>query len=852
MNSDCIVIMGSNMAENHPVGFQWVMEARERGAEVIHVDPRFTRTSAMSTKFVGIRAGSDIAFLGGIVNYILEHGLWFEEYVKTYTNAPVIIDENYVDAEDADGLFSGWDPKKKKYDNETWQYAGMQAKSSAGQPPKGEQSGHGGHGGGLHHGEPPEEDETLQHPRCVFQILKRHYRRYTPEFVADACGCSVEDFLYVARKLCENSGRERTSAFAYAVGWTQHTVGVQIIRTASVIQLLLGNIGRPGGGIMALRGHASIQGSTDIPTLYNTLPGYLQMKHTDDAKDLKAYIEENTAPAGWWGKLDTYIVSLLKAWWGPNATEDNDFCFDYLPRIDDDNSNYWTVQQMLKGKVKGYMIVGENPAVGSANGKANRLGLAKLDWLVVRDLVEVESAAFWYSSPEIETGELATESIATEVFLLPAAAHTEKDGSFTNTQRLLQWHFKAVDPKEHCRSDLWFYYHLGRKLREKLKGSKKERDKPLLELQWHYPTSGQHEEPSAEAVLEEISGRDATGQALAGYKLLRADGTTSCGCWIYSGVFGDEQNKAARKKPHWEQSPAALEWAWAWPANRRLLYNRASADPDGKPWSERKRLVWWDAKQKKWTGNDTPDFDEEKAPDYVPPDDAEGPEAIRGDHPFIMQADGQGWLYVPQGLEDGPLPTHYEPHESPFDNALYAQRANPARQQNEDLEEDPYNPVANEPGAEEYPYVLTTYRLTEHHTAGGMTRVIPYLAELQPQMFVEVHPDLARERGLEHRGWATISTARSAIEARVLVTDRMRPLRMNGREYHQVGLPYHWGSRGLTTGGAANDLAHMALDPNVHIQEVKALSCDIRPGRRPRGQALVEFVKAKRERAGAS
>ena len=371
-------------------------------------------------------------------------------------------------------------------------------------------------------------------------------------------------------------------------------------------------------------------------------------------------------------------------------------------------------------------------------------------------------------------------------------------------------------------------------------------------MQWHYPTSGQHEEPSAEAVLEEISGRDATGQALAGYKLLRADGTTSCGCWIYSGVFGDEQNKAARKKPHWEQSPAALEWAWAWPANRRLLYNRASADPDGKPWSERKRLVWWDAKQKKWTGNDTPDFDEEKAPDYVPPDDAEGPEAIRGDHPFIMQADGQGWLYVPQGLEDGPLPTHYEPHESPFDNALYAQRANPARQQNEDLEEDPYNPVANEPGAEEYPYVLTTYRLTEHHTAGGMTRVIPYLAELQPQMFVEVHPDLARERGLEHRGWATISTARSAIEARVLVTDRMRPLRMNGREYHQVGLPYHWGSRGLTTGGAANDLAHMALDPNVHIQEVKARSCDIRPGRRPRGQALVEFVKAKRERAGAS
>jgi formate dehydrogenase major subunit len=847
-NSDCIVIMGSNAAENHPVGFQWVLEARERGAEVIHVDPRFTRTSAMATKFVGIRAGSDIAFLGGIVNYILEHEAWFDEYVRTYTNAPVIVDDGYKDTEDAAGLFSGWDPEKRAYSNETWQYKGMAVKASAGKPPKGEQSGHGGHGGGLSHGEPPDEDETLQHPNCVFQILKRHYRRYTPEFVAQTCGCSVDDFLHVARKLCENSGRERTTAFAYAVGWTQHTFGVQIIRAACVIQLLLGNIGRPGGGILALRGHASIQGSTDIPTLYNTLPGYLQMKHADDAERLKDYIRENTSPAGWWGKLDTYIVSLLKAWWGPHATPENDFCFDYLPRIDDDNSNYWTVQQMLKGKVKGYVIVGENPAVGSANGRANRLALSKLDWLVVRDLVEIESAAFWYDSPEVETGELRPEQIATEVFFLPASSHVEKEGSFTNTQRLLQWHYKAVEPKEDCRSDLWFYYHLGRKIREKLAESQLERDKPLLELQWHYPTSGQIEEPSAEAVLAEINGHDAAGQALAGYKLLRADGSTSCGCWIYCGVFADRENKAARRKPHWEQSYTALEWAWAWPANRRLLYNRASADPEGKPWSERKKLVWWDAEQKKWTGTDTPDFDEEKPPDYVPDDDAEGPDAIRGDHPFIMQADGQGWLFVPQGLEDGPLPTYYEPHESPFGNPLYAQRANPARQQSE-IDEDPYNPVADEPGADEYPYILTTYRLTEHHTAGGMTRSTPYLSELQPGMFVEVHPDLARERGLKHGDWATISTARSAIEARVLVTDRVRPVHVNGRVTHQVGLPYHWGSRGLTTGGSANDLLHLVLDPNVHIMETKGLTCDIRPGRRPRGRALAEFVARKREAA---
>ncbi len=854
MNADCVTIMGSNMAENHPVGFQWVMEARERGAEVQHIDPRFTRTSAMATRHVGIRAGSDIAFLGGVVNYILEHDRWFDEYVKRYTNAPVIVSEDFSDTEDNDGLFSGWDPEQAQYDVTTWQYAGTNVHAAAGQREKGfspsrvkgEQS-HGGHGGGLSHGNPPETDDTLQHPRCVFQILKRHYARYTPEFVADACGCTVEEFLAVAESLCKNSGPERTGAFVYAVGWTQHTVGVQLIRTAAIIQLLLGNIGRPGGGIMALRGHASIQGSTDIPTLYNILPGYLTMPHVEHYGGLDAYIDMTTAPGGWWGNADAYMVSLLKAWWGAAATPENDFCFSYLPRIDDDNSNYWTVQQMLKGKVKGYIVAGENPAVGSANGKANRLALAKLDWLVVRDFVEIETAAFWHDSPEVESGELKPEEIATEVFFMPAATHLEKDGSFTNTQRLLQWHFKAVEPKDDCRSELWFYYHLGKKIKERVAESQDPRDLPILDLTWRYPTSGEIEEPSADSVLAEINGWDSTGEALAGYKLLKADGSTSCGCWIYCGAFAEDKNQAARKVPHWDQSYAALEWGWAWPANRRLLYNRASANPDGEPWSERKRYVWWNADEEKWTGRDTPDFDAEKKPDYVPPDDAKGPEAIRGDHPFVMQADGLGWIYAPQGIVDGPLPTHYEPHESPFLNPLYRQQSNPRRQKNPDLAEDPYNP----PGSDVYPYVLTTYRLTEHHTAGGMSRFTPYLAELQPQMFVEVHPDLARERGLKHGEWATISTARSAIEARVMVTDRMRPVKIDGTVRQQVGLPYHWGQRGLTTGGAANDLTHMALDPNVHIQEVKALTCDIRPGRRPRGARLPDFVAEQREIAHA-
>jgi formate dehydrogenase major subunit len=851
-NSDCIVIMGSNMAENHPVAFQWVMEARERGAKVIHIDPRFTRTSATATKWIGIRAGSDIAFLGGIVNYILQNDLYFEEYVKHYTNAPVIVEESFTDTEDLDGLFSGWNPETKRYDATTWSYEGMETHAAAGNreegyAPTGHQAGHGGAGGGLVHGEPPAEDPTLTHPRCVFQLLKKHFQRYTPELVADTCGCSVEEFVEVAEALVQNSGRERTSAFCYAVGWTQHTVGVQYIRTAAIIQQLLGNMGRPGGGIIALRGHASIQGSTDIPTLFDTLPGYLPMPHAKAYGGFDDFMRANTSPSGWWGHFKSYWVSLMKAYFGENATEENEWLFSKLPRIDDDNSVYWTLRQMLAGKVKGYILAGENPAVGNSNGRANRLGLAKLDWLVVRDLIEIESASFWYDSPEIESEELKTEEIGTEVFFLPASAHVEKDGSFTNTARLLQWHWQAVEPKDDCRSDLWFYFHLGRLIKQRLADSKQSRDELVQHLRWEYPTHGQMQDPSAEAVLAEISGSEIdTGKFIDAYPKLKDDGSTLCGCWIYCGVYKDGINQAARRKPYWEQTYVAPDWGWAWPANRRILYNRASADPEGNPWSDRKKYVWWDGT--KWTGADVPDFEETKSPDYVPPDGAEAEQAIAGNHPFIMQADGRAWLYVAQGLEDGPFPAHYEPHESPFDNPLYAQRANPARDRSEQPE-DPYNPSNGEPGAELYPYVMTTYRLTEHHTAGGMSRTVPYLSELQPAMFCEVSPELAEEAGLEHGGWATIYSSRSAIEARVLVTDRIPPVTVRGRTTHQVGLPYHWGTRGLTTGGSANDLFHMALDPNVHIQEVKAATCGIRPGRRPRGKALPAFVAEIREQA---
>jgi formate dehydrogenase major subunit len=837
------------MAECHPVAFQWVVEARAKGAKVIHVDPRFTRTSALADLHVPLRAGSDIVFLGAIINHVLENERYFKEYVVSYTNASAIIDERFQDTEDADGLFSGWDPERRTYDNTTWQYAGTDGDHAEGEHESETGQHHGGIGAPLDEAHAPRTDPTLQHPNCVFQLLRRHFRRYTPELVEEVCGVPQELFGQVAETLCESSGRERTTGFVYAVGWTQHTVGAQSIRTAAILQLLLGNIGRPGGGIMALRGHASIQGSTDIPTLYNLLPGYLPMPNAEGYPDLAAYLKQNTKKGGFWGHTDAYLISLLKAYFGDRATADNDFCFDYLPRISGDHSTYPTTLAMLDGKVKGYFLFGENPAVGSANSGLHRKAMAKLDWLVVRDLVEIESASFWRDAPEIESGELRTEDIATEVFLLPAASHVEKEGTFTNTQRLLQWREKALDPKGDCRSDLWFIYHLGNRVRERLAGSSDPRNRPVLDLAWDYPTEGEHDDPSADAVLREINGWGPDGEPLSTFMELKADGSTTCGCWIYCGCYAGGVNQAARRKPASEQGTVPLEWGWAWPANRRVLYNRASADPEGRPWSERKRHVWWDEEAGEWTGLDVPDFPKTKRPDYEPGEGARAEQVTRGDEPFIMQVDGRGWLFAPSGLKDGPLPTHYEPKESPLPNAVYKQELNPARQEY-DREGNRYHPTVDDPATDPYPYVFTTYRLTEHHTAGGMSRFQGYLSELQPEMFCEVSPALAAERGLVHGGWATIISARGAIEARVLVTDRVQPLWVQGRTVHQIGLPYHWGNRGIAKGDAANDLLSMVLDPNVHIQESKAATCDIQPGRRPRGAALRRLVAERRARAG--
>jgi len=866
------------MAEAHPVGFQWVMEAKARGATVIHVDPRFSRTSAMADRHVPIRAGSDIAFLGGIINHVLAEEKYFREYVLAYTNASTILSEDFADTEDLGGVFSGLDREQRTYDFGAWRYQAGDVGAAAGRrdrPGSGKGgSGNGGNGDGRRrqvraaargeaHGSggaaahpSPDTDETLQHPRCVFQVVKRHFSRYTPEMVEQVCGVSAENFRAVCDAVTSNSGRDRTTAFVYSVGWTQHTVGVQYIRTGAILQALLGNMGRPGGGILALRGHASIQGSTDIPTLFDLLPGYLPMPHAGGNEDLDAYVAAESMDHGFWANVRSYLVSLLKAWWGAAATPENDFCYDYLPRLTGSHGTYETVLAQLAGECSGYFLFGENPAVGSANGRMQRLGMAKLDWLVVRDFSLIESATWWKDGPEIETGEMRTADIGTEVFFLPAAAHTEKSGSFTNTQRMLQWHHEAVEPAGDARSDLWFAYHLGRRIRERLAaraGQDAEADemnRPVLDLTWDYRVRGPLREPDAEAVLAEVNGRDGDGKPVASYTQLKDDGSTASGCWIYCGVYAGGVNQAARRKPGEQQNWVANEWGWAWPANRRVLYNRASADPGGKPWSQRKALVWWDAEAGRWAGHDIADFIADRPPSYRPAGGATGVAAISGTDAFIMQADGKAWLFAPAGLVDGPLPAHYEPQDSPVQNLLYPkQEHNPVREILRHRESR-YQPSGDQPGSDVYPYVATTYRLTEHHTAGGMSRWLPYLSELQPEFFCEVSPELAAERGLEHMGWATIISARSAIEARVMVTRRMPSLTVQGKRLHQIGLPYHWGRNGISTGDSANDLAHFALDPNVHIQEVKALAVDIQPGRRPRGPALLALVRSHQERAG--
>jgi formate dehydrogenase major subunit len=889
-HADSIMIMGSNMAECHPVAFRWVMQAKTRSPNpctLIHVDPRFTRTSAMANIYTPIRAGSDIAFLGALINYVLNRHepifkkdagqrspreQFFHDYLVRYTNAATLITEDFHDTDENDhaGLFSGFDEQGRRYDVLKW---GYETETTAPKPDQRPPRTFAETVARLV-GPPAKRDETLQDKRCVFQILRKHYERYTPELVEQVCGTPRETFLKVAQTLLSNAGPDRTGAICYAVGWTQHTTGVQMIRAAAVLQLLLGNIGRPGGGILALRGHATIQGSTDIATLYNLHPGYLNAPSALRPHDsLADYVKAETSATSFWSHFPSYIVSQLKAWFGDDAKPENQFAYDYLPKIIGDHSHLPMFVDMKDGKIKGFFAMGQNPAVGGQNASFQRQALAKLDWLVVRDLYETETATFWKDSPEVKDGKLKTQDIKTEVFFLPAAAVAENDGSFTNTQRLVQWHDKAIDPPDDARSDLWFTYHLGLRLKELYKDSDQKRDRPIQALTWDYvdPEANREwrikDEPSAALVLKEINGyvcatarRDGDNPPLKQAKplptflLLNDDGSTASGAWIYTGVFAPTdkepqgRNRAAnREGDDW----VAQGWGFSWPANRRILYNRASADPKGDPWPKEARLAaafapeppkddskrkkhrgyvyWgqeWDEAQKKfvnkWIGVDVPDFPLLKAPDTPAKPGGVGIETHDGASPFIMKGDGKGWLYVPVGLVDGPMPAHYEPYESPLANTVYKQQSNPVAI----VWKRPDNPYAAV-GSPEYPHVLSTYRLTEHHLSGSMSRWLPWLAELQPELFCEISPEHAEELGVKNTEYVTISTPRGSIQAKALVTRRIRPYRLKDKSVHHVGLPWHWGYKGLAKGDVVNNLSALVGDPNVTIHEAKVFVCQV-------------------------
>jgi formate dehydrogenase major subunit len=803
----------------------------------------------MADVHVAIRAGTDIAFLGGIIRYILDNRKYFHEYVLHYTNAPFIITSRYESPDRTGGYFDGWDPATGQYDIEPagWGYEHKPEYR-------------------FRLGEEAsilEKDVTLRHPRCVFQILKAHYERYTPEKVAEICGCRASDVINVAELLCKNSGRERTSAIVYAVGWTQHTVGVQIIRAAGIIQLLLGNTGRPGGGIMAMRGHCSIQGSTDIPTLYDLLPTYLpQPTSASQHRNLRRYLKEGhgfglgkqgaaqrqagESKSGYWSNIPKFMISLLKAWYGDAASGWNGYRYDWLPKVEGDWSQLPSFVKMSKGEIKGLLLVGQNPAAGAPNARLNRAALRELDWLVVRDWFEHESANYWYADPD----GVDPAKIKTEVFFLPAAVAAEKDGSMTNTDRLIQWHNQAADPPGDCRSDTWFFYHLGLRLKKLYAGSRLRRDRAIRQLTWDYKRSvpkrlpdGSEsrvaDEPDVERILKEINGyRVSDRRQLRSFEELKDDGSTACGGWLYCGVFPDENlNRANKRDPALVRGYMYPDWGYSWPANRRTMYNRASADPQGRPWSERKKLIWWDRSLKRWTGFDSPDFEQHKAPYYRPSPRDAGMKAISGDSPFIQHPDGRGWLFAPGGVKDGPLPTHYEPRESPFANALYGVQYNPTIS----AHQVPLNPLAP-PLDNAYPLVATTCRLTEHYLSGPMSRFNSWLNELQPEMFVEISPELAVQRGVAHGDWVVVSSPRGEIEARAMVTSRIKPLTVEGRIAHQVGIPIHWAYSGETVGDSANDLTSLITDPNVSMHEAKAFACELRPGRLNRNRHKVPFA----------
>ena len=788
-NSDCVLIMGSNAAENHPIGFKWVTKAMEKGATLIHVDPRFTRTSAKADIYVSLRSGSDIAFLGGMIRYLIETKRYFPEYVANYTNASYILSPKF---KFEDGLFSGYDEKTRKYDKASWVFE-MDDK-------------------GL-----PKRDLTLQDPNCVFQQMRKFYARYTLEKVSDITGTPVADLLRVYQTYGATGVPSKAGTIMYAMGWTQHTVGVQNIRAMCIIQLLLGNIGQAGGGVNALRGESNVQGSTDHGLLFHILPGYLPAPAAS-MDSLAVYNEKNTPKtkdpmsANWWGNRPKYMASLLKAFFGDAASKANDFGYSWLPKIDDGKPYSWLdiFDEMYQGKFKGFFAWGQNPACSGANANKTRAALAKLDWLVNVNLFENETGDFW-KGPGVDP-----KKVKTEVFFLPCAASVEKEGSLSNSGRWMQWRYKAADAPGQCLPDGDIMAKLFEKVRALYAKDGGAFPEPIQNLRPELTKGGHFD---AHAVAKLINGYFEADVTIAGktykkgtpvpaFAMLQADGSTSSGSWIYTQSYTDK-NLAARRGT---KDPTGLglypEWSWCWPVNRRILYNRASVDIYGRPLAPDKNILEW--KDGKWVG-DVPDGP------WPPMSDTKN-----GKLPFIMRADGLGAIFGP-GLADGPFPEHYEPLECPVEkNIMSGQRINPTAPVFKG-EADHF--ASCDP---RFPFIGTTYRVTEHWQTGVMTRWQPWLLECEPQMFVEMGEELAKMRGINNGDMCLVSSARGKVEAVAIVTKRFQPFNVQGQVVHEVGFPWHFGWVHPKHGGdSANLLTPSTGDPNTRIPESKAFMVNV-------------------------
>ena len=800
-NSDCLMIIGCNPAENHPISFKWITKAQEKGAKLIVADPRFTRSAAKADLYVRLRPGTDVALMGGLINYILQNNLFHKDYVVNYTNAAFLVNKDFTFNE---GLFSGYQNDKRAYDPATWDYE-------------------------LDKDGKPVTDPTLSNPSCVFQLMKTHYARYTPEMVVNTTGVPMETFMKMAALYGATGQPGKSGSILYAMGGTQHSTGVQIIRGYSILQMLLGNMGVAGGGINALRGENNVQGSTDMALLFHLVPGYLGCPNEAAHPTLKDYLDKETPKASFWINKPKFFVSLLKAFWSDAAKKENDFAYDYLPKAGKgfQGAGYSWIplfEAMGTGTIKGMLVWGMNPAVGSSNLNQTYAALDKLEWLAAFDLWETDTSVFW-KRPGGDP-----KNNKTEVFLFPAADSLEKEGSASNSGRWIQWRYQAVQPHGDAQSDLWYANRLGLELIKLYKDDRKAAfPDPIVNLAWNYGA-----DPDVHLVAKEINGYTvADKKQVANFLGLKDDGSTACGCWIYSGYYpgaGKKDNKAAARD---KKDPSGLGlypgWSFSWPVNRRIIYNRCSADPAGQPWNKDKALVLWDQAANKWVRHDVPDFKwiDPATKVEVPPDES-------AKAPYIMLPEGKCRLFVPKGLcKDGPFPEHYEALECPFHNPVSKQQSNPAVR----IWKGEFDKLA-EVCDPRFPIIATTFRVTEHWQAGAMTRNLVWQSEMMPEMFVEISPTLARAKGIKAGDWVKVSSIRGEVLARANVTHRVAPFCCGAQGFQNtvemVALPWHFGFAGYIHGGpdarqnyACNQLAPQIGDSNTMIPEYKVFLVNV-------------------------